>query len=112
MLSCILVSRQVLHIDSACCNCLVDTTLARNINRLAQPFLQALERVVEVECAALLELHATFELTMLWRYATACDGMDDSFPLVCAKPGSRDARVCDIEDRDGEGLEGRCGGDR
>jgi hypothetical protein len=44
-------------------------------------------------------------------YAAACYGLDNGFPFVGAEPGGCYARVCDVEDGNGEGLEGRCWSD-
>lgn len=48
---------------------------------------------------------------MLRGDSAASDGVDDGLPFVCAEPGGCDARVGDVEDGDGEGLEGRRGCD-
>jgi hypothetical protein len=48
---------------------------------------------------------------VLRRDAAAGDGRDQSFPFVCAEPGGGDARVGNVEDGDGEGLEGWGGRD-
>jgi len=48
---------------------------------------------------------------VLRRDAAASDGVYDGLPFICTEPRSCDARVGDVENGDGEGLEGRRGGD-
>ena len=58
-----------------------------------------------------LELHDAVQLAVVWGDAATGDGVDDGLPFVCAEPWGCDTRVGDVEDGDGEGFEGRCGGD-
>lgn len=67
---------------------------------------------MEIECAALFELDYAVQLAVLWGDPAANYGVDDGFPFICAEPWCCDARVGDVENRDGEGLEGRRGRDR
>jgi hypothetical protein len=48
---------------------------------------------------------------VLGGYTATRDGLNQGFPFVRAEPGGCNARVGDMENGDGEGLESGCGGD-
>jgi hypothetical protein len=108
-----ILEMDVIHVDAVCAIAFICPALPRNVNRLAEALPQALEDARKVEGAALFEFHDEFQLGVLRGDAATVDGLDDGFPFVCAEPGSGDARVCDVEDGDGEGLESgrRSGGE-